>query len=59
MLNIFEEYRILWWIESSKEQHVFQTWIFIVTLCNDLLSLLVNLMHPFFKKADAEIILNV
>jgi len=41
-------FRILWWIETSKEQHLFEIEMF----CNiiSLLSLLINLMHPWWIK---------
>ncbi len=38
-------FRILWWTESSKEQHLFEIEIFC-NIINALLSLLNNLMCP-------------
>ncbi len=42
-------FRIIWWIENSKGQHLFETEI-ICNFINIFTTLLINLMHPFWIK---------
>ncbi len=47
--TVMHLFRILWWLESSKEQYLFEIEIFCETVYMSLLSRLLYLIHPSIK----------